>query len=97
MYIPQSAPMSIRAHQRAADSTSRTHVTSGGALAYIRTIQSILRRPHRRQQKQRRSSAMAALLNLIYREYCRARLAEMRRPALLLPSADASSVDPRQD
>jgi hypothetical protein len=27
---------------------------------------------------------MSILLNLIYREYCRARLAEMRQPALLL-------------
>jgi hypothetical protein len=31
---------------------------------------------------------MSTLLNLIYREYCRARLAEMRQPAvLLLPAA----------
>ena len=29
---------------------------------------------------------MSALLNIIYREYCRARLAEMRQPALLLPA-----------
>jgi len=28
---------------------------------------------------------MSTLLNIIYREYCRARLAEMRQPALLLP------------
>ena len=34
---------------------------------------------------------MSALLNIIYREYCRARLAEMRQPALLLPSATAAS------
>lgn len=28
---------------------------------------------------------MSALLNLIYREYCRARLAEMRQPAIAMP------------
>jgi hypothetical protein len=37
---------------------------------------------------------MSTLLNIIYREYCRARLAEMRQPALLLspaaPSSDAA-------
>ncbi len=33
---------------------------------------------------------MSALLNIIYREYCRARLAEMRQPVLLLPAAAPS-------
>jgi hypothetical protein len=33
---------------------------------------------------------MSALLNIIYREYCRARLAEMRQPVpLLVPSDNA--------
>ena len=31
---------------------------------------------------------MSALLNLIYREYCRARLAEMRQPAALMPPCE---------
>jgi len=36
---------------------------------------------------------MSALLNIIYREYCRARLAEMRQPALLLlPAATPSDA-----
>ncbi len=34
---------------------------------------------------------MSALLNIIYREYCRARLAEMRQPVLLLLPANAPS------
>ena len=34
---------------------------------------------------------MSALLNIIYREYCRARLAEMRQPALMLLPATAPS------
>ena len=34
---------------------------------------------------------MSTLLNIIYREYCRARLAEMRQPALLLPPAHVTS------
>jgi hypothetical protein len=34
---------------------------------------------------------MSALLNIIYREYCRARLAEMRQPALLLPTTAPSN------
>ncbi len=34
---------------------------------------------------------MSALLNILYREYCRARLAEMRQPALLLLPAEASA------
>jgi hypothetical protein len=34
---------------------------------------------------------MSALLNIIYREFCRARLAEMRQPALLLLPAAAPS------
>jgi len=34
---------------------------------------------------------MSALLNIIYREYCRARLAEMRQPALLPPPATTAS------
>lgn len=33
---------------------------------------------------------MSALLNIIYREYCRARLAEMRHPAPRLPAAAPS-------
>jgi hypothetical protein len=34
---------------------------------------------------------MSTLLNLIYREYCRARLAEMRQPAfVLLPPATSA-------
>jgi hypothetical protein len=32
---------------------------------------------------------MSALLNIIYREYCRARLAEMRQPVLALLPSDA--------
>jgi hypothetical protein len=34
---------------------------------------------------------MTTLLNLIYREYCLARLAEMRQPALLLLPAATHS------
>ncbi|HLG85493.1 MAG TPA: hypothetical protein VKY22_31210 [Bradyrhizobium sp.] len=34
---------------------------------------------------------MSALLNIIYREYCRARLAEMRQPAPALLPAGAPS------
>jgi len=34
---------------------------------------------------------MSALLNIIYREYCRARLAEMRQPSLLLLPATVPS------
>jgi hypothetical protein len=39
---------------------------------------------------------MSALLNMIYREYCRARLAEMRQPALLLlpPTATSDAARP---
>jgi hypothetical protein len=37
---------------------------------------------------------MSTLLNLIYREYCRARLAEMRQPALLLRIAATSGATP---
>jgi hypothetical protein len=41
---------------------------------------------------------MSALLNLIYREYCRARLAEMRRPQLLmLPAQLAPSAPSSHD
>lgn len=36
---------------------------------------------------------MTALLNIIYREYCRARLAEMRQPTLLLLPAAAPDED----
>jgi hypothetical protein len=36
---------------------------------------------------------MSNLLNIIYREYCRARLAEMGQPALLLLPATAPSDD----
>jgi len=36
---------------------------------------------------------MSALLNIIYREYCRARLAEMRQPGLLLLPAAAPADD----
>jgi hypothetical protein len=42
---------------------------------------------------------MSALLNMIYREYCRARLAEMRQPVLLLattaPSQSAAGLSAR--
>jgi hypothetical protein len=38
---------------------------------------------------------MSALLNIIYREYCRARLAEMRQPPLMLLPATAPSDDAR--
>ncbi len=38
---------------------------------------------------------MSALLNLIYREYCRARLAEMRQPALLMLPAATSKPSSR--
>ncbi len=48
-------------------------------------IESNLRRPGvGLQQQQEKETGMTALLNIIYREYCRARLAEMRQPALLL-------------
>jgi hypothetical protein len=36
---------------------------------------------------------MSALLNIIYREYFRARLAEMRQPMLQLPPANPPSDD----
>jgi hypothetical protein len=55
-------------------------------------IRRTLRGPGGRpQQKEEKEYAMSALLNIIYREYCRARLAEMRQPALLLPPATAPS------
>jgi hypothetical protein len=60
-----------------------------------RPIKSTPRQPGvRPRQKEQKESAMSALLNIIYREYCRARLAEMRQPALLLP-ATAPSNDAR--
>ena len=34
---------------------------------------------------------MSAILDLLYREYCRARLAEMRKQLLLLPDSHALS------
>jgi len=39
---------------------------------------------------------MSALLNIIYREYCRARLAEMRQQVLLqlLPTAPSDDTRP---
>jgi hypothetical protein len=40
---------------------------------------------------------MSALLNIIYREYCRARLAEMRQPAFLLLPPAAPSDSARQN
>ena len=40
---------------------------------------------------------MSALLNIIYREYCRARLAEMRQPAILLLPFTAPSDSARQN
>jgi hypothetical protein len=40
---------------------------------------------------------MSALLNIIYREYCRARLAEMRQPAILLLPSTAPSDCARQN
>ena len=57
-------------------------------------IKSILRQPGARlQQQEEKESAMSALLNIIYREYCRARLAEMRQPALLLlPAAPSDNA-----
>jgi hypothetical protein len=40
-----------------------------------------------------KESVVSALLNIVYREYCRARLAEMRQPALLLLRAAAPSTN----
>jgi hypothetical protein len=37
---------------------------------------------------------MSTLLNIIYREYFRARLAEMRQPILLLPAVAPSNEAP---
>jgi hypothetical protein len=37
---------------------------------------------------------MSAILDVLYREYCRARLAEMRQQLLLsVPSAEISAID----
>ena len=47
------------------------------------------------QQEQQQESVMSALLNIIYREYFRARLAEMRQPAPLQLPATAPSDDSR--
>ena len=44
-----------------------------------------------RSNKKKRNLVMTTLLNLIYREYCLARLAEMRQPALLLLPAATHS------
>lgn len=62
----------------------------------FKQIKSTLRQPGvRPQQKEEKEPVMSALLNIIYREYCRARLAEMRQPPLLVLPAAAPSDDTR--
>ena len=63
-------------------------VLAGAVITY----RLALRQPESRsQQEEKKEYAMSALLNIIYREYCRARLAEMRQPALLPPPDVARS------